>query len=105
MPNQINSTNAPKKYDAGDMHDIQSLAAYDMNWMQSALNRVRRDFIKLSLDLQQQGIHSCHFDELKTALEMYSYLAEERHSYHVEMSEQYKKEWENLKGGEHDTTP
>ena len=99
MPNQINSTNAPKKYDAGDMHDIRSLAAYDMNWMQSALNRVRRDFIKLSADLQQQGIHSCHFDELKTALEMYSYLAEERHSYHVEMSEQYKKEWQNTKGG------
>ncbi|MDM1291177.1 hypothetical protein [Acinetobacter indicus] len=105
MPNQINSTNTPKKYDAGDMHDIQSLAAYDMNWMQSALNRVRRDFIKLSVDLQQQGIHSCHFDELKTALEMYSYLAEERHSFHVEMSEQYEKEWQNTKGGEHDNTP
>lgn len=101
MPNQINSTNTPKKYDAGDMHDIQSLAAYDMNWMQSALNRVRRDFIKLSADLQQKGIHSCYFDELKTTLEMYSYLAEERHSYHVETSEQYKKEWEKMKGGSH----
>ena len=100
MPNQINSTNAPKKYDAGDMHVIQSLAACDMNWMQSALNRVHRDFIKLSVDLQQQGIHSCHFDELKTALEMYSYLAEEHHSYHAEMSEQYEQEWENTKGGE-----
>ena len=100
MPNQINSTNTPKKYDAGDMHDTQSLAAYDMNWMQSALNRVRRDFIKLSADLQQQGIHSCHFDELKTALEMYSYLAEERHNHHAEMSEQYEKEWQNTKGGE-----
>ena len=96
MSNQINS----KKYDAGDMHDTQSLAAYDMNWMQIALNRVRRDFIKLSTDLQQQGVHSCHFDELQTFLEMYSYLAEERHSFHVEMSEQYEKEWQNTKGGE-----
>ena len=26
MPNQINYTNTPKKYDAGDMYDIQSLA-------------------------------------------------------------------------------
>ena len=100
MPNQINSTNTPKKYDAGDMHDLASLAACDMNWMQSALNRVRRDFIKLSVNLQQQGIHSCHFDELKTALEMYSYLAEEHHSYHAEMSEQYEQEWENTKGGD-----
>ena len=100
MSNQINSTNAPKKYDAGDMHDLASLAACDMNWMQSALNRVHRDFIKLSVDLQQQGIHSCHFDELKTALEMYSYLAEEHHSYHAEMSEQYEQEWENTKGGD-----
>ena len=100
MPNQINSTNTPKKYDAGDMHDLASLAACDMNWMQSALNRVHRDFIKLSVDLQQQSIHPCHFDELKTALEMYSYLAEEHHSYHAEMSEQYEQEWENTKGGD-----
>ena len=99
MPNQNNSTNTPKKYDAGDMHDIQSLAEYDMNWMHTAIDRVRRDFLDLSKKLQQQGIHSCHFDELKTALEMYSYLAEERHNYHAEMSEQYEKEWRNTKGG------
>ena len=99
MSNQINSTNTPKKYDAGDMHDIQSLAAYDMNWVQIALNRVRRDFIKLSMDLQQKGVHSVYFDELQTFLEMYSYLAEERHSCHAEMSEQYEKEWQNTKGG------
>ena len=99
MSNQINSTNTPTKYDAGDMHDIQSLAAYDMNWVQIALNRVRRDFIKLSMDLQQKGVHSVYFDELQTFLEMYSYLAEERHSCHAKMSEQYKQEWENTKGG------
>ena len=99
MSNQINSTNTPTKYDAGDMHDIQSLAAYDMNWVQIALNRVRRDFIKLSMDLQQKGVHSVYFDELQTVLEMYSYLAEERHSCHAEMSEQYEKEWQNTKGG------
>ena len=82
MPNQINSTNTPKKYDAGDMHDLASLAEYDMNWMQIAINRIRCDFIKLRKDLQQQGVHSVYFDELQTFLEMYSYLAEERHSYH-----------------------
>ena len=100
MSNQINSTNTPTKYDAGDMHDLASLAEYDMNWMQIAINRIRCDFIKLRKDLQQQGVHSVYFDELQTFLEMYSYLAEERHSYHAEMSEQYKKEWQNEKGGE-----
>ena len=96
MSNQINS----KKYDAGDMYDIQSLAAYDMNWVQIALNRVRRDFIKLSMDLQQKGVHSVYFDELQTFLEMYSYLAEERHNYHAEMSEQYEQEWKGQGGAE-----
>ena len=100
MPNQINSTNTPTKYDAGDMHDILSLAAYDMNWVQIALNRVRRDFIKLSMDLQQKGVHSCHFDDLRTVLDMYSYLAEERHAYHAEMAKQYEKEWKGQGGAE-----
>ena len=99
MSNQINSTNTPTKYDAGDMHDLASLAEYDMNWMQIAINRIRCDFIKLRKDLQQQGVHSVYFDELQTFLEMYSYLAEERHSCHAEMSEQYEKEWQNTKGG------
>ena len=96
MPNQINS----KKYDAGDMYDIQSLAAYDMNWMHTAIDRVRRDFLDLSKKLQQQGVHSCYFDELKTALEMYSYLAEERHAYHEKTAKQYEKEWKGQGGAE-----
>ena len=99
MSNQINSTNTPTKYDAGDMHDLASLAEYDMNWMQIAINRIRRDFLDLSKKLQQQGVHSVYFDELQTFLEMYSYLAEERHSRHAKMSEQYEKEWRNTKGG------
>ena len=100
MSNQINSTNTPTKYDAGDMHDLASLAEYDMNWMQIAINRIRCDFIKLRKDLQQQGVHSVYFDELQTFLEMYSYLAEERHSRHAKMSEQYEKEWKSQGGAE-----
>ena len=99
MSNQINSTNTPKKYDAGDMHDIQSLAEYDMNWMHTAIDRVRRDFIDLSKKLQKQGAHSCYFDDLRTVLDMYSYLAEERHAYHADMAKQYEKEWKG-QGGE-----
>ena len=100
MSNQINSTNTPTKYDAGDMHDLASLAEYDMNWMQIAINRIRCDFIKLRKDLQQQGVHSVYFDELQTFLEMYSYLAEERHSRHAKMSEQYQQEWKGQGGAE-----
>lgn len=99
MPNQINSKNPPKTYDAGDMYDIQSLAEYDMNWMHTAIDRVRRDFLNLSKNLQQQGIHSCYFDELKTVLDMYSYLAEDRHRNHAKGAEAYKAEWEKMKGG------
>ena len=99
MPNQINSTNAPKKYDAGDMHDIQSLAEYDMKWMHTAIDRIRRDFIDLSKNLQKQGVHQIYFDDLRTVLDMYSYLAEERHAYHAEMAKQYEKEWKG-QGGE-----
>ncbi len=99
MPNQINSTNAPKKYDAGDMHDIQSLAEYDMNWMHTAIDRIRRDFIDLSKKLQKQGVHQIYFDDLRTVLDMYSYLAEERHSYHAEIAKQYEEEWKG-QGGE-----
>ena len=99
MPNQINSTNAPKKYDAGDMHDIQSLAEYDMKWMHTAIDRIRRDFIDLSKNLQKQSVHQIYFDDLRTVLDMYSYLAEERHAYHAEMAKQYEKEWKG-QGGE-----
>ncbi len=99
MPNQINSKNTPKTYDSGDMYDIESLAQYDMNWMQTALERVRRDFIRLSEQLQKNnGVDSIYFDELKTALDMYSYLAEERHAYHAETAKQYEIEWKGQGG-------
>ncbi len=98
MPNQINSTNAPKKYDAGDMHDIQPLAENDMNWMHTAIDRIRRDFIDLSKNLQKQGVHQIYFDDLRTVLDMYSYLAEERHAYHEKTAKQYEQEWKGQGG-------
>ncbi|APR71842.1 hypothetical protein [Acinetobacter haemolyticus] len=94
----LENQNTPKTYDAGDMYDIQSLAEYDMNWMHTAIERIRRDFLNLSKNLQENGVHPIYFDELQTVLGMYSYLAEERHSHHVEMAEQYKKEWKGQGG-------
>ena len=48
----LENQNTPKTYDAGDMYDIQSLAEYDMNWMHTAIDRIRRDFLNLSKNLQ-----------------------------------------------------
>lgn len=101
MPKQntpLENLNTPKTYDAGDMYDIQSLAEYDMNWMHTAIDRIRRDFLNLSKNLQENGVHSIYFDELQTVLGMYSYLAEERLAYHVETAKQYEKEWKGQGG-------
>ena len=48
MPNQNNSTNTPKKYDAGDMYDLASLAESDMNWMCTAISHIRTEVVKLN---------------------------------------------------------
>jgi hypothetical protein len=100
MSNQIKKTTA-KTYDAGDMHDLASLAAYDMNWMYIAISHIRKEVIKLN-KLAESGkeVSQHHFYELVTHLDMYEYLAEDRHRNHAKGAEAYKAEWENTKGGE-----
>jgi len=80
MPNQINSTNTPKKYDASDMHDLASLAESDMNWMCTAISHIRKEVMKLN-KLAESG-------------------KEDRHRNHAKGAEAYKAEWEKTKGGE-----
>lgn len=99
MPNQINSKNPPKTYDSGEMYDVQSLAAQDMHWMQTALDQLRHKIFNLKKNLNAQyGINEIFFDELETLSHMYSYLADERHKYHAEMAEIYEKEWQCVGG-------
>ena len=38
--------------------------------------------------------------QLVTHLDMYEYLAEDRHRNHAKGAEQYEQEWQNTKGGE-----
>ena len=101
MPNQNNSTNTPKKYDAGDMHDLASLAESDMNWMYTAISHIRKEVMKLN-KLAESGkeVSQHHFYELVTHLDMYEYLAEDRHRNHAKGAEQYEQELENTKGGD-----
>lgn len=95
MPNQINSKNTPKTYDAGDMHDLASLAECDMDWMSTAIAHVRKE-IKRIHGLAQNGeiISQYHFSELIVHLDMYEYLADDRRHHHAEEAERYSKEWE-----------
>ena len=96
MPNQ-NSKNQ-KVYYAGELYDTQSLAAHDMNWMNVALDDIRLDFIKLSKELEATGISPTYFTTLQAKIDMYSFLAEDRHKYHAEMAKIHKAEWEEQGG-------
>ena len=95
MPNQINSTNTPKKYDASDMHDLASLAESDMNWMCTAISHIRKEVMKLN-KLAESGkeVSQYHFSELVTHLDMYEYLADDRRHYHAKEAEVYNAKWE-----------
>lgn len=101
MPNQINSISkkAPQ-YDAGDMHDMASLAESDMQWMSTAITQVRKEIKRIhALAQNGEAISQYHFSELITHLDMYEYLADNRLEFHTKEAEAYKVEWEQLKGG------
>ena len=95
MPNQINSKNTPKTYDASDLNDAYSLAECDMQWMSTAIGHIKEE-IKRIHDLAKDGkvIPQYHFSELITHLDMYEYLADDRRHYHAKEAEVYNAEWE-----------
>ena len=95
MPNQINSKNTPKAYDAGDMSDAYSLAESDMQWMSTAISHARKEVKRLNA-LAENGelITEHHFFELISHLDMYEYLADDCRNYHAKEAESYSAEWE-----------
>jgi hypothetical protein len=98
MPNQNNSIH--KNYDAGDMHDLASMAECDMQWMNTAISYIRREIIKLNKSVKAgEEVTQHHFTDLIHHVDMYEFLADNRLAYHVEEAERYSKEWEQLKGG------
>ena len=94
-------TSKTKTYDAGDMYDLASLCESDMSWMCTAISHIRTEVIKLN-KLAESGkeVSQYHFSELVTHLDMYEYLAENRHHNHAEGAKAYEQEWENTKGGD-----
>ena len=101
MPNQINSTNTPKKYDVSDMHDLASLSESDMNWMCTAISHIRKEVMKLN-KLAESGkeVSQYHFSELVTHLDMYEYIAAHRLSHYSEKAEVYDAKMEENKKAE-----
>ena len=105
MPKQINKTVSLVHYLA-DVSDAYSLAENDMHWMSTAISHIRREVRKLN-ELAKSGkeVTQYHFGELMQHIDMYEYLAENRHNQHAELAESYTAKYEAAKGGEHDTTP
>ena len=100
MPNQINSKNTSKINDAGDMHDMATMAESDVEWMSTAITQVRKEIKRIhALVKNGEIISQYHFSELITHLDMYEYLADNRLEFHSKEAETYKIESEQLPGG------
>ena len=95
MPNQINSENTPKTYNAGDMLDAYSLAESDLKWMTHALGDLLKKFTELEVRLgKEQHVPDFYFNELKTFIHMYEYLADNRLNHHEKEAAAYLEEYE-----------
>lgn len=91
-------TNKTKTYDAGDMHNLASLAENDLDWMSTAITDIRIRIAKIKDDLTARDVDAqYHFHTLERVLSMYEYLAEDRARCYDENSKKYKTEWESSK--------
>lgn len=101
MPNQNNSENTHKTYDASDMNWAHEVAESDMRWMIAAIDHLKKEIRGLhTLAEGGASINKPHFSSLFTHLEMYEYIADDRHAYHEAQAKAYKAEWMKVKGGE-----
>lgn len=99
MPNQINSKNTPKNYDAGDLVDAYSLAECDMQWMSVAITDIKKRLKDIKKEVGHKNIIG--FYDLEHVIDMYQYIAENRLSHYSDETEAYETEWEKIKGGSH----
>ncbi|EHU1907198.1 hypothetical protein ABTP92_11835 [Acinetobacter baumannii] len=99
MPNQINSKNTPKTYDAGEMADVYSLAESDMQWMSVAIKDIRKRLKEIKTKLGNNNVLG--FYDLEHVVDMYQYIAENRLHHYSDETEAYQAEWEKMKGGSH----
>lgn len=105
MPNQ-NTKAIPHQYHAGDMQDVNALAAEGLSWAAMGLHDLNLHIKKIKAELDKIGVETEYrFMQLDEILGMHQYLAEHRANCHKEQAEHYREEWERVKGGEHDNTP
>lgn len=86
-------TNKTKTYDAGDMHDAVSLAALDMEWMSTAISVIRKEITRLHESAEKGELSQYSFGELRTQVDMFSFLADSRHEYHANEADRLEQEW------------
>ncbi len=94
MSNQNQTTISTAIYN-GDLSDAYSMAENDLGWMETALNHVRKEILKLK-EKAKNGEHlsEYHFTELTVFLDMYSYLAEERCEQAAKLAKEYDAEFQ-----------
>lgn len=92
MSNQINSKNAPKNYDAGDMVDAYSLAECDMQWMSVAITDIKKRIKEIKNKLDNANVIGLY--DLEHVVDMYQYIAENRLHHYSDETEAYQAEWD-----------
>ena len=100
MPNQNQKTVSLVHY-LRDVSDAYSLAESDIHWMSTAIPHAHKEIKKLH-DLAKNGevVTQYSFGELMRHLEMFEYLAENRHHQHAQLAEEYTQKYDAAKGGE-----
>ena len=91
MSNQSNSMQdiSVKVYSVKDMRDLASLAECDMQWMNTALEHVKKELRNL---LGECAVPGHQLSELMTHLDMYEYIALNRLSHYSDKTMEYETE-------------
>ena len=87
--------NKTKIYDAADMLDAVSLAALDMEWMSTAISVIRKEITCLHESAKKGELSQYSFRELRTQIDMFSFLADSRREYHANEAERLEQEWKS----------
>lgn len=90
----MNNDKDLKKYTSGDMGDAHSLAKDDLWCMVVALQHLTKEMKNLAEAAKENSAKGMHFDSVLDHLNMYEYLAQERHDSHEKCAENYFSEWE-----------
>ena len=88
MSNQSNSMQdiLVKVYSVKDMHDLASLAECNMQWMNTAIEHVKKELKKL---LDECVVPGHQLSELMTHLDMYEYIALSRLDHYSDKAMEY----------------